>query len=212
MRLRALAAALLVLSAPAVAAPPVAGRYVLHHIEMASAIDLAPDGRFSYAMSYGALDEVGEGKWVLAGDAVVLTSDPPIVPARFTVLSRAPDPSHALRVRVSDAAGKPVGQIDVAMEFDDHDLEIDATDADGTFLLPLGGTRRLVKVTVGLAMFDLAGETLVVTPADNDIAFRFDANDLGKVEFKGERLARTPQGLRLTRFGEGRVYERAAAR
>lgn len=211
MRLPLFAAALLAVASPAVAAAPVAGRYVLHHIEMASEINLAPDGRFSYAMSYGALDEAGAGRWSLVGDAVVLTTDPPIVPARFVLLSRGRDAAHELRVRVTDAAGKPVEQVDVAMEFDDHDLEIDATGADGAFILPAGGTRRLVKVTVGLAMFDLAGETLAVTPADNDLAFRFDANDLGKAEFKGEKLARVAGGLRLARFGEGLVYDRADA-
>ncbi len=205
----ALAAALLAAAAPAAAAP-LAGRYVLHHIEMASEIRLDPDGRFVYAMSYGALDEAGEGRWRQAGGAVLLTSDPAIVPAKFVLLSRGRDAAHDLRVRVTDPAGKPVDHVDVAMEFDDGDLEIDATGGDGLFVLPAGGPRRIVKATVGLAMYDLAGDSLTITPADNDLAFRFDANDLGKAEFKDERLEPVPRGYRLTRFGEGLVYERAA--
>ena len=211
VRLRVLAAAALLAVAAPAAAAPVAGRYVLHHIEMASELRLEPDGRFSYAMSYGALDEAGAGRWRQAGDAVMLTSDP-IVRPRFVLLSRGRDDAHDLRVRVTDAAGQPVDHVDVAMEFDDGDLEIDATGADGLFVLPTGGTRRLVKATVGLAMYDLAGDSLDITPAANDLAFRFDANDLGKAEFKDERIEPAPHGYRLTRFGEGLVYERADAR
>lgn len=204
--------AALLLAGAGVAAEPMAGRYVLKHVEMASHIELGADGRFAYAMSYGALDESGAGTWVRQGDAVMLTSAPPLVPPRFAVVSRKRDPAHAMRVAVRDGAGKPLSEIDVAMEFDNGDVEIDATKDDGSFVLPHDDARRIVKVTLGLAMYEIAGESLKVTPADNDIAVRFDANDLGKAEFKGTRLRIAGNALIMPRFGEDLRYERADPR
>ncbi len=53
-----------------------AGVYDGGQIELAAGLELKPDGRFRYALSYGALDEVAEGTWRADADRVVLTSDP----------------------------------------------------------------------------------------------------------------------------------------
>ena len=66
----ALAAAQL---APAAA---IAGCYETDQMEVAAALDLQPDGRFRYALDYGAVSEPGEGDWTFDGTAVLLTSNP----------------------------------------------------------------------------------------------------------------------------------------
>lgn len=42
---------------------------------MAVALELLPNGRFRYGLSYGALDELAEGRWSERDAKVILTSD-----------------------------------------------------------------------------------------------------------------------------------------
>lgn len=49
------------------------GFYVGNQPEIAAAIELEPDGRFAYALDYGAVSETAEGRWRVAGETVVLT-------------------------------------------------------------------------------------------------------------------------------------------
>ena len=60
-------------------------------MEIASALELKPDGRFNYALSYGALDEEAAGRWTVSGDQVLLSSNPVVAPRLFLV-SRGRDP------------------------------------------------------------------------------------------------------------------------
>jgi hypothetical protein len=78
MRLAAGAALLLAVPACAFAkgVPDAAGLYEIDQMEMAGGLELSPDGRFSYALEYGAVSEQSEGKWAFEGNAVVLKTDP----------------------------------------------------------------------------------------------------------------------------------------
>lgn len=51
----------------------VPGFYVGNQMEMATAIELEPNGTFAYALDYGAVSESAEGRWKLEGDRIVLT-------------------------------------------------------------------------------------------------------------------------------------------
>jgi hypothetical protein len=62
--------------ATAEAPPPAAGLYEINQMEMAGGLELQPDGRFRYAFDYGAVSEVSEGRWVIEGTIVLLTTDP----------------------------------------------------------------------------------------------------------------------------------------
>jgi hypothetical protein len=57
-------------------APQFAGIYAINQMEMAGGLELRPDGRFRYALDYGAVSEEAEGKWIADGDGVLLTTDP----------------------------------------------------------------------------------------------------------------------------------------
>jgi hypothetical protein len=48
-------------AAPAETQAELAGRYEIRQMEMAGGLELQPNGRFRYALEYGAASERGEG-------------------------------------------------------------------------------------------------------------------------------------------------------
>ena len=50
------------------------GFYSANQMEVAAAIDLEADGKFAYALDYGAVSEVAEGSWTSDGRTIYLTS------------------------------------------------------------------------------------------------------------------------------------------
>lgn len=62
------------LAAQPAEAAPVAGFYRSATMEVGAALELEPDGKFAYALDYGAVSEVAEGRWVSAGGRVLLTA------------------------------------------------------------------------------------------------------------------------------------------
>ncbi|MES2904170.1 MAG: hypothetical protein V4696_08300 [Pseudomonadota bacterium] len=52
----------------------VSGFYSANQMEVAAAIDLESDGKFAYALDYGAVSEVAEGNWTSEGQTIYLTS------------------------------------------------------------------------------------------------------------------------------------------
>jgi hypothetical protein len=75
------------------------GIYDGHQMEIAAGLELRADGRFRYALSYGALDEEAAGKWIISGNRVLLTSDPLRAP-RFVLVSRGKGVDGLLQVNV----------------------------------------------------------------------------------------------------------------
>ena len=73
--MRQLAAAFL-LAAASPAAEKVAGLYEINQMEMAGGLELRSDGRFRYALEYGAVSEEAEGNWTMDAGTVRLTTDP----------------------------------------------------------------------------------------------------------------------------------------
>lgn len=61
-----------------------AGEYTLHGMrETASALYLSGDGRFTWSLSHGRMDQVGQGHWTSDGRVVVLENDWSEVGPRF---------------------------------------------------------------------------------------------------------------------------------
>ncbi|WP_309603219.1 hypothetical protein [Sphingomonas sp.] len=50
------------------------GFYASSQTEVAAAIELEADGKFAYALDYGAVSEVAEGSWTSEGTTIYLTS------------------------------------------------------------------------------------------------------------------------------------------
>ena len=61
-------------AAQPVEAAPLAGFYRSATMEVGAALELEPDGKFAYALDYGAVSEVAEGRWTSASGRVLLTA------------------------------------------------------------------------------------------------------------------------------------------
>jgi hypothetical protein len=66
------------------------GFYLGNQMEMAAAIELEPDGKFAYALDYGAVSETAEGRWRVEGEQVVLTVEKSQGTSRGPALSTTP--------------------------------------------------------------------------------------------------------------------------
>src|SRR4051812_49479591 len=97
-------AALLLVAAPAPApeANSPAGLYELHQTEMAGGLELKPNGHFRYALTYGAVDEEGEGDWTFDGKTVRLTSNPMPKAPSFELVRDDPASKGALYMTLQD--------------------------------------------------------------------------------------------------------------
>lgn len=168
--------------------------------EIAAELELDSDGRFRFAMSYGALDEGAAGNWQSDGDTVYLTSDETVAP-RFAVVGDVPNAGNVLRVRLDLPRGLSPQYFAVTAafadgshagrQFDDDSIEFSGGDA---------GLPRSLRVL--LPVFDLASDTLpVAAPGGRDVTVRFEPNDLGAVAFARTALARRDGLLLLERHG-----------
>ena len=69
----------------------VVGAYYLQHVrEVGSQLILKSDGRFDFGLPYGAVDQVAQGRWVLRGNQVTLSTDKPPA-ASFTLGEKTED-------------------------------------------------------------------------------------------------------------------------
>jgi len=176
------------------------GRYDGGQAEIAAGLELQADGRFRYALSYGALDEEATGSWHAEGKSVVLESDP-VKPPAFALIDRkaaAPDVVH------------------IGLELPEG---VDPQYFAGTVLLADGGRlagrltaqglsltlqpgQRPASVSVALPMLEiLSGPIAVDMSKGLDFRFRFEPNDLGKANLSDVRLEQEDGALILDRHG-----------
>jgi hypothetical protein len=209
-----MAISLLLWLAAATAAPTAAslvGTYDGNQMEMAVGLKLSADGRFEYGMAYGALDEEATGKWEVRGDKVLLTSDPVTAP-RFTFLGQKPAPAGMLRITLEVPRGM------TAQLFDGMYLTAKGK-GDGGQLSddepkswPIDKADPPVRAAVALPMFELASEPVVIDPAKGYwLQFRFEPNDLGKVDFRATPLTIEGGDLLLDRHDRHIRFRRTAA-
>ena len=99
-----LAAASSIAARRADAQASLAGTYDGGQMEMAVALELMADGRFRYALAYGALDEQAAGRWTTRGNQVLLTSDP-VTPPRFVLVSQGRGADGLLQVQLDVPRG-----------------------------------------------------------------------------------------------------------
>src|SRR5512143_967782 len=73
------------------------GEYDGGQTELAARLRLGADGRFAYALAYGALDEETTGRWEFDGTRVLLNSDPVRAPA-WVLVAQHPLAERELRI------------------------------------------------------------------------------------------------------------------
>jgi hypothetical protein len=198
---------LLLIAASLAAAPPVdplVGQWRTSQMEMAGALELSAGGRFRYALSYGAVDEVGEGRWELQGDRIALTSDPMPTPPAFLLVSDQPLPRGELRVELEPPGLGYNGSYDVLLYHEGRPFP-DMAKAMSNGLVSLGDRPYPDRVVPAVPFYPVepGGAVRLDPRSGHRLVFRFMPNDLGKAAFKGEQLMIEGETLSMIRFDTG---------
>ncbi|ARS28012.1 hypothetical protein [Sphingomonas sp. KC8] len=180
----------------------VAGRYDGSRMEMGAELELAPDGRFQYALAYGALDEVATGRWRVADGAVILDSDPVRAPA-YRFIDRGTEKSGRIVARLIVPKGmEPQYFSFVLLRAGDRPIERQVG-YGGNTELAYDPAYPPTEIRLMLPIYDLISPAfpLDLAKAGRRIEVAFTPNDLGRVAFADTHLPIVKDGLRFERFG-----------
>ena len=184
-----------------------AGAYDGGQMEIAASMELLDNQRFRYMLSYGAIDEVAEGRWERGGGGVLLTSDP-VTPPAFTLEGQTPAAERRLSLTLDVPRGVSRQFFDVIVRFADGRTAQRQFTEDG-LVIDLAERDKPVGVAVLLAMFDVQSETYPVDfAAGGDVRVRFTPNDLGTVAFDRTLVDFDKQDLLLERHGRTLRFRR----
>ncbi|MBS0409315.1 MAG: hypothetical protein JSR86_05330 [Proteobacteria bacterium] len=198
-------------AAPAVTRAALAGAYDGGQMEIAAGLELGADGRFRYALSYGALDEEARGRWEVDGDRVVLTSDP-VTDPKFVLVAAKPLRARVVKLALDLPAGMERQYFDARIALS-NGAAIERQFGEDGLEVPLAGAQQAVSVSVMLGVFELASPAFPLPRADGvEARLRFEPNDLGKVRFERQALAIEDGALVLARHGRRIVFRRQADR
>ena len=204
---------LLALATASVAAPAMAqpaslvGTYDGRQMEIAAGLQLGADGRFRYALSYGALDEQATGKWALHGDRVLLTSDPVTAP-RVVLVSHARGTPGLLRVDLDVPNGISRQYFAAVITKMSGDTEQRQLSEDG-LSWPFSAADAPTSIRIVLPIFEVASAPLRLDANSGySVRFRFDPHDLGKVDFRATPLRIVNGELLLERHGRTVRFKR----
>jgi hypothetical protein len=186
-------------AAPAEPPPKVEGLYEIRQMEMAGALELSPNGRFRYALEYGAASEQGEGKWRMLGDTVVLTSDPMPKAPTFELVKDDPAPAGELWVELAPP-GFGSFTTDLRMLVTMKEGQVEPLEADGDGHVPIDSARVAAIQPVVPIYGDVSTPIPVSGGGGHRLTVRFVPNDLGKARFQEERLSRDGDQLILYRY------------
>jgi hypothetical protein len=214
LRTLAIAAlALLLVVAPICTGPAsaqsgsLAGVYDGGQMEMAAGLELKPDGRFNYALSYGALDEQAAGRWTVSGDRVLLSSNPVVAPRLFLV-SRGRGSEGMLRLSLDVPSGTSRQYFDALITQGNGQTQKVQLSEEG-LSLPFGRADAPTAVRLVLQIFRVASEPVQLDPNSGYVVqFRFEPNDIGKVDFRAEALQVVSGDLVLNRHGRTLRFRR----
>lgn len=211
MRLFALTACV-ALASPAAAETPAAlvGMYDGGQMEMAAGLELRADGTFRYGLIYGALGEDAEGVWDVENGTLLLTTRPVVVPPRFVVERDTPAPGGALYVELTDPDVLQGSSLTLAVTYADSPdpSYLDAEDDGRVMLNP---ARTATSVAPVFPVYEVPLTPVALKPGQGRrLLFRFEANGLGKADFKGEALAIADGALTFRRWDRAITFRRTA--
>lgn len=196
---------LLVTPAPAAVAP---GVYDGSQTEMAVRLVLRPDGRFAYALSYGALDEQAQGRWVEADGKLLLTTEPKPKPPRFAVVSDKPAADGSIHVALSDPDLLQGSSLTMAVTYEGASAPAFVeVDEDGRLPVPPGKT--VAALVPDLPVFEQPLPAYALTPGGHSIVFRFEPNDLGIAALDKEPLGIDGDVLVMQRHGRTILFRKS---
>ena len=193
-------AGLLLVAAPATASPSFAGYYESRQMEVAGGLDLKVGGKFRYALSYGAVDEEGEGDWTSDGKTVRLTSNPMPIGPTFELVRDDPAPNGQVWMTFDKSSFNWTGRVDAiatALGMSGKGL-VTASSSDGR--VDSGG-RTLTSIEPLVPVYAIPGGAVRLSPErGHRLLFRFHPNDLGRAMFKGQLLTSNGSALLLDRY------------
>jgi hypothetical protein len=183
--------------APAKGSP--GGLYRVQQMEMAGGLELKSNGRFRYALDYGAASERAEGNWTFDGKVVRLTSNPMPKLPRFELVRDDPAPRGQLWMTVEKKGFNWGGRVDALAT---------TTSGERGRVTPDETGRITVPNNVGIAVIEPlvpvygtpGGAVKLSADRGHRLLFRFHANDAGKAAFKAEPLALNGSDLVFDRF------------
>lgn len=191
------AAGLLAISAAPVPSP--AGMYETHQMEVAAGLELKPDHHFRYALSYGAVDEEGEGDWTFDGKKVLLTSNPMPKAPSFELVRDDPAPKGQLYMSLEDPGfewGHPLEAIGTSDSKTGFEIS-----ADDSGRVDLSGKPAVVAIAPEMPVFGPTGQIFQLSQdRGHRLVFRFHRNDLGRARFDREPLEQRDGDLLLKRY------------
>ena len=193
-------AGLLLGVAPAAANPSFAGYYESRQMEVAAGLELKPNGKFRYALSYGAVDEEGEGDWTSDGKTVRLTSNPMPKGPTFELVRDDPAPKGQVWMMFDKASFNWTGRVDAiatVLGMKGKGL-VTASSSDGRVE---SGGRTLTSIEPLVPMYRIPGGAVRLSPdRGHRLLFRFHPNDIGRPMFKGQLLTNDGSALLLDRY------------
>ncbi len=175
--------------------------------DVASGLRLQADGRFQYFLMAGALDEMAEGRWSVAGGMVTLTTEPAPVRPVFEAGPSSKDKAAAFRVKVSAPGGGGIAGVDLRIGFDEG-APVEAYTQEDGWTLPAEEKRIPRWIELEVPMHDFASPRFPIDlAAGNALAFTLVPNDLGKLDFTGVKVE-VADGALIVHRGEARLrYE-----
>lgn len=192
------ALALVASAAHAAPAQCLAGQYDGGATEIAAGLVLAPEGRFRYGLSYGALDERAQGRWESDGTKVFLTSDP-VTPPRFSLVGEEPASVGEFRLSLDLPDGISPQYFNALLVLNDGST-VGSPLGYQNWTVKLEPGQTVVSVKFQLPVLDLESERFTLTAgAGSGARFSFTPNDLGQVAFAREPLAIEGRELTLYR-------------
>lgn len=185
-----------------------AGHYYLQGVmEVGSELLLNKDGRFQWALSYGAMDQSAQGRWQLKGDRIELQAKAPSTPPQFRLfkedelrLKKAPETGSWVAIVGVPRRG-PIAGVEVRFESKSGKTLTAISGQNGDAIVHMPANEQWVRA--GLRVARLQGEwQWLVLPAERSrariAAFAVDDETwLLTPAFERLQLKRSKNGLQV---------------
>ncbi len=194
------------------AAQSLAGRYrVSGGPDVASELVLSADGRFTYFLAAGSLDEQSAGRWQADGKLLHLTTIPTPVQAVFSRGAVGTSKEAGLILHVTGPHGGGIPAVDFRIGFDAGEPVEGYTQEYG-WSLPAEEKRTPRWVEFAVPMYELRSQRFPLDMVHGNVmTFVITPHDLGTIDFTNVRIDVQPG--RLTRHrGDALVLFEAEGR
>lgn len=204
MTMRLTAVALLALLLPSVsparAAENPVGRYrIAEGPDIASELEIGSDGRFTYFLSSGALDEHAKGRWQAIDSGIFLFTEPKPVPPVFTAHPPTRTPGGNVSVSVAWPNGRGIAGIEFRMGFATGEPLSGHTQEDG-WTLPANEHRVPLWIVLAEPIHGIISPRFPIDATKgNVLRFSLIPNDMEVYDFEAAEVEILPGALRLHR-------------